>query len=151
MPDARRGAALQVVEKAGPAAGQRGRRDGPPAAVLAGDDRELAGPVREELLEEIGMVVRPWLGIMPITITPGLAALYDLPADEGVLVARVVKGNPAAEAGLQTGDIITALAGERVKSVAGLRAVIAKKKLGDRVDLEINRDRKKFTMSLTLG
>ena len=109
-----------------------------------------AKPVAKELLE-IGMVVRPWLGIVPITITPGLAALYDLPAEEGVLVARVEKGNPAAEAGLQTGDIITALAGEKVKSVAGLRAVIAKKKLGDRVDVEINRDRKKFTMSLTLG
>jgi S1-C subfamily serine protease len=109
-----------------------------------------AKPVAKELLE-IGMVVRPWLGIVLITITPGLEALYDLPAEEGVLVARVEKGNPAAEAGLQTGDIITALAGERVKSVAGLRAVIAKKKLGDRVDLEINRDRKKFTMSLTLG
>ena len=109
-----------------------------------------AKPVAKELLET-GMVVRPWLGIVPITITPGLAALYDLPAEEGVLVARVVKGNPAAEAGLQTGDIISVLAGERVKSVAGLRAVIAKKKLGDRVNLEINRDRKKFTMSLTLG
>ncbi len=109
-----------------------------------------AKPVAKELLE-IGMVLRPWLGIVPITITPGLAALYDLPAKERILVARVEKGNPAAEAGLQTGDIITALAGEKVKSVAELRAVIAKKKLGDRVDVEINRDRKKFTMSLTLG
>ena len=109
-----------------------------------------AKPVAKELLE-IGMVVRPWLGIVPITITPGLAAIYDLPLKEGVLVARVEKGNPAAEAGLQTGDIITALAGEKVKSVAELRAVIAKKKLGDRVDLEINRDKKKLTMSLTLG
>ncbi len=111
---------------------------------------DSAKPVAKGLLE-IGMVVRPWLGIVPINITPGLAAVYDLPAEEGVLVARVEKGNPAAEAGLQTGDIITALAGEKVKSVAELRAVIAKKKLGDRVDLQINRDRKKFTMSLTLG
>ena len=109
-----------------------------------------AKPVAKELLE-IGMVVRPWLGIVPITITTGLAALYDLPAKEGVLVARVEKGSPAAEAGLQTGDIITGLAGEKVKSVAELRAVIAKKKLGDQVALEINRNKKKSMVTLTLG
>src|SRR5205814_9888524 len=48
--DARRGAALQVVEQARPAAGQCARRQGATLAVVAGDDRELAGPVREELL-----------------------------------------------------------------------------------------------------
>ena len=109
-----------------------------------------AKPIAKELLEK-GKVVRSWLGIAPITITPGLAASYDLPAEEGVLVAKVEKSSPAAKAGLGPGDVISSFAGEKTKTVGDLRSVIEKKKPGDKVNLEINRNKKKSTVSLTLG
>ncbi len=109
-----------------------------------------AKPVARELLER-GKVVRPWLGISPITITPGLAASYDLPAEEGVLIAKVEGGSPAAKAGLKAGDIITTFAGDRIKTLAELRSAIVKRKVGDKVSLEVNRSQRKLTVSLILG
>ena len=55
--DARSGAALQVIEQAGTAAGQCGGRDGASASVLACDDRQLAGAVRKELLQKVERLV----------------------------------------------------------------------------------------------
>src|SRR6266550_177802 len=55
--DARSGTALEVIEQARTATGQRGRRHGASASVLACDDRQLAGAVREELLEKVERLV----------------------------------------------------------------------------------------------
>lgn len=109
-----------------------------------------ARPIAKELLEK-GKVVRPWVGIAPVTITRGLVATYDLPVEEGVVVAKVEKGTPAAKAGLKAGDIITVLGGDKVRNVAELRSAIAKKKIGEKVNVEINRNKKKLTVNLTLG
>lgn len=107
-------------------------------------------PIAKELLEK-GKVVRPWVGIVPVSITRGLAAAYDLPVEEGVVVAKVEKGTPAAKAGLKAGDIITVLGGDKVRNVAELRSAIAKKKIGEKINVEINRDKKRSNISLTLG
>ena len=109
-----------------------------------------AKPIAKELLEK-GKIVRAWLGISPITIHRALAASYDLPVEEGVFVAKVGNGSPAAKAGLKAGDIITAIGGEKVKNVTDLRSAIAKRKIGEKVNMEVNRNKKRSTVSLTLG
>jgi serine protease Do len=109
-----------------------------------------AKPIAKELLEK-GKVVRPWVGIAPISITRALAATYDLPVEEGVFVAKVEKGGPAAKAGLTAGDIITAFDGDKVRNVTELRSAIAKKKIGEKVNVEINHNKKWSKVGLTLG
>lgn len=109
-----------------------------------------AKPIAKELLEK-GKIVRAWLGIAPITIHRGLAASYDLPVEAGVFVAKIEKGSPAAKAGLKAGDIITGIGGDKVKNVGELRSAIAKKKVGEKVNVEINRNKKRSTVSVTLG
>jgi serine protease Do len=109
-----------------------------------------AKPIARELLEK-GKVIRPWVGIAPMSVTRALAASYDLPVEEGVLVAKVEKGSPAANAGLKAGDIIMALGNDKVRNVAELRDAIGKRKIGEGVDLEINRNKKKSTVKLTMG
>lgn len=109
-----------------------------------------AKPVIQELLEK-GRVVRAWLGIAPIRITPALAATYDLPLEEGVLAARVERGGPVAQAGIRPGDIMITLAGGKIKNLAELRAALAKRKPGERVSVEIQRDQRRFMATLTLG
>lgn len=56
-----------------------------------------------------GAVLRPDLGFIPITLTPNIVASFHLDVDRGVLAVQVEPSRPAAQAGLQVGDVITAI------------------------------------------
>ncbi|MBI4400379.1 MAG: trypsin-like peptidase domain-containing protein [Nitrospirae bacterium] len=56
-----------------------------------------------------GAVLRPDLGFVPVTVTPSVAASFNLYVDRGVLAAQVEPLKPAAQSGLQDGDVITAI------------------------------------------
>jgi putative serine protease PepD len=69
----------------------------------------------------------------------------------GVGVAAVTAGGAAASAGIQPGDIITALAGQPVTSLSALQSVLAARKPGDRVQARLSRDGTVSTVTVTLG
>jgi S1-C subfamily serine protease len=69
----------------------------------------------------------------------------------GVGVAAVTPGGAAARAGSQPGDILTALAGQPVPSVAALQSVLAAHKPGDRVQGRLSRGGTESAVQLTLG
>jgi S1-C subfamily serine protease len=113
-----------------------------------------------------GRVERAYLGITGQAITTTLVDAYNLPAEEGVLVQSVAEGSGAAKAGLQGGetqvvvagetyvlggDIIVGFGAKKIASVDELRAAIAEHKPGDEVRLQIYRDGKKTTVTVTLG
>jgi serine protease Do len=108
-----------------------------------------AKPIAKELLEK-GKVIRPWVGIALATITRGLAATYDLPVDQGVIVAAVERGSPGADAGLKPLDIVVELEGGKITNVAGFLSAIAKKKIGDKVSVQIRRNNKPSRVVITL-
>ena len=56
-----------------------------------------------------GTVERPDLGLIPLTITPSVAASFDLESDRGILALQVDQGKAAGQAGLQSGDVVTAI------------------------------------------
>lgn len=56
-----------------------------------------------------GSVSRPDLGLIPLTITPSVAASFDLETDRGILAVRVDPSKSAGQAGLQSGDVVTAI------------------------------------------
>jgi putative serine protease PepD len=70
------------------------------------------------------------------------------PAGTGIIA--VTPGGAAAKAGIQAGDIITALAGQPVPSVAALQSVLAARKPGDRVQARVTRNGTQSTVQLTL-
>src|SRR5690606_1553846 len=72
-------------------------------------------------LVEHGEVRRGRLGVAIQDLTPGLAQAFELDAREGVVVTEVAPDSAAAEAGLEAGDVITAVNGERVRSASELR------------------------------
>lgn len=85
-----------------------------------------------------GDAARPYLGITFET------------ADEGVQVTEVLEDSPAAEAGLESGDIITALNGESVDAET-LRDRFSELAAGDSITLEVLRDDETLTLEATLG
>jgi len=109
-----------------------------------------AKPIVQELLAH-GRIVRPVIGIVPVSVTPQIAAAYDLPVDRGVLIAKLDPRGPAARAGMRAGDIIVAISGHPVKSLADLRTAVAQRKVGDVIDMAVRREKASVTLKVTLA
>ncbi len=105
--------------------------------------------VAQQLIEK-GVVERPYLGIEYTAITPRLASAYDLPADHGVYVQRVASGSPAAAAGLQEGDITTAINDQTIDEDNPLTNVLWRFHVGDEVALTILRQGEELSVDVTL-
>jgi S1-C subfamily serine protease len=113
-----------------------------------------------------GRAEHAWLGVQVETIDPTLAQLVrGLPA-HGAVVARVVKGSPAAKAGLAAadrqvtvngvsgllgGDTIVGLDGHSVTTSTQLADAVARHKPGDKLEFEVVRGGKTRTVEVTLG
>ena len=96
----------------------------------APDEREAGvRPGRGRSL--LGLDVRP--------LTPEVARQLNLRSTEGVFVARVEDGSPAAEAGVQRGDIIREINRQRVKSLADFDRLTKDLKEGDRLTVLLQR------------
>jgi S1-C subfamily serine protease len=126
---------------------------------------DIARPVAKQLLAN-GHVEHAWLGVGVETLDPEVAhALRGMP-QHGAIVTRVVRGSPAAEAGLTAsnqevtvngvstlvgGDVITSLDGKPLYSSTQLADAVALSKPGDRLTLEVVRDVTTRTVDVTLG
>jgi S1-C subfamily serine protease len=125
----------------------------------------LAKSVMEQI-EDTGQVRHAYLGIEGQTITPALASVLELPADEGVLVISVQSGTAAEKAGIRGGtdtrtiqgmsfqvggDIITRIDGQPLASMEDLAATIAEKQPGERLTLTLLRDGSSRELTVTLG
>lgn len=108
--------------------------------------------VEMEQLIANGRVVRPWIGVVyggEVDAQSGQA--YNLGTDHGVVVRQVEPTGPAARAGVQPGDIITAVNGERIESWSDFVRDIVTKKIGANVILTIVRDRATRSLSVPLA
>lgn len=90
-----------------------------------------------------------FLGIQPGELTE--EEMSDLEIEGGVKVDEVIPGTAAEKAELESGDIITAVDGEKVKTVDGLIRILRKKGAGTKIKIEFFRDGKKKVVSTTLG
>ena len=74
----------------------------------------------------------------------------DLGTMEGIYIANVVDDGAAAEAGLEKGDVITHIDGQKVSKFGELTNIIAQKRPGDKITISYLRDKKKKEATLTL-
>ncbi|MCA1798625.1 MAG: trypsin-like peptidase domain-containing protein [Xanthomonadaceae bacterium] len=111
---------------------------------------DLARGVMQHLVEH-GRVIRGWLGVEPQALTRELADALALPVTGGVIVAAVYANSPAAEAGLQSGDIITHVAGEPVADPRDALNRIAALPPGSEVALVIWRDGASESVAVKVG
>ncbi len=110
----------------------------------------MARSVMEQILKN-GKVSRGYLGIMIQEVTPDLAKAFSLPSPEGALVGDVTPDSPGAKAGLQKGDVITALSGQKVSDSLELRLRISQMAPGTMVKMDVYRNGQKREMAATLG
>jgi S1-C subfamily serine protease len=117
-------------------------------------------------LIEHGKAEHAFLGIEGKTLEPNISRLFHLPVSSGVLVATVRKNTGAAAAGLKAatnevtvegeswpagGDVIVSLDREPVPTVERLVDLIAAKKPGDKIDLEVVRGSQRVHVTVKLG
>ncbi|HUJ54037.1 MAG TPA: DegQ family serine endoprotease [Steroidobacteraceae bacterium] len=110
----------------------------------------MARSVMEQLIK-YGSVKRGQLGVSMYTVTPDIAHSLGLPNAVGALVSQVVEGSPADKAGIRTGDVITSVNGQPVKSNSELRNTIGLLRVGDRVDIGLVRDGKPVRVTAVIA
>jgi serine protease Do len=102
-------------------------------------------------LKEHGSVTRGWIGVQIQPVTPEIAESLSLKKAEGALVSQPQDDGPAKKAGIEAGDVITAVNGEAVKDARDLAKKIGAKAPKESVKLALLRDGKEKTVTLTLG
>ena len=110
----------------------------------------MARSVMEQLIR-YGSVKRGQLGVSMYTVTPDIAHSLGLPSVVGALVSQVVEGSPADHAGIRTGDVITSVNGQPVKSNSELRNTIGLLRVGDKVDIGLLRDGKPLRVTAVIA
>ncbi len=102
-------------------------------------------------LKTSGQVTRGWLGITIQDLKGQLAEYYGVSGKTGVLVASVVPGDPADQAGIQPKDIITEINGEKVTTSRDLTKLAAMLGVGDTARVTILRNGKSKTLEVQIG
>ncbi|MCJ8169950.1 S1C family serine protease [Atopomonas sediminilitoris] len=111
---------------------------------------KLALSVMASIVEN-GRVIRGWLGIEVQPLTPELAESFDLEQANGVIVAGVYRGSPAAKAGMQPGDVLLAIAGKKVSDGHIAMNQIARSEPGEAVTLTVQRNGAPLDLTITIG
>jgi S1-C subfamily serine protease len=106
--------------------------------------------VADQLLAT-GTARHAYIGIQPATLTPEIARLLGINRTSGVVVMQVETPSPAAEAGIQPGDIITSVNGRETATAEELIAAIRSTKPGDRVQLTVLRGANTQQITVTVA
>jgi Do/DeqQ family serine protease len=110
----------------------------------------MAHSVMDQLIK-YGSVKRGLLGVSMYTVTPDIAKSLGLKNTEGALVSQVVDGSPAEKAGIRTGDVITSVNGQPVKSNGELRNAIGMLRVGDKVEVGLLREGKPIHLTAIIA
>lgn len=113
----------------------------------------LQNLMNQETREKVSEDQASYIGIQGASVSSDEQEKFSIPA--GVVVASVVEDGPAAQAGIQEGDIITELDGRSVSSIEGLQDTLQYYAAGETVDIVVQRadngSYQEQTLSITLG
>lgn len=158
-------AAINEGNSGGPLVNLNGQVIGINTAI-AGDAQNIgfAIPINDVdgLIEQVlktGKFARPYLGVRYIPLTSDVSDEYNLSVSNGAFIApssdatmpSVVPGSPAASAGLQTNDVITAVNGTAIDQTHDLTSLLDQHEPGDTIKLTILRGSTTKQISVTLG
>jgi serine protease Do len=104
-----------------------------------------------EQLRKFGETRRGWLGVRIQTVTDTIAESLGMDEPEGALVASVTPDSPAADAGVEPGDVILKFDGQDIDSMRSLPRIVARTPIDKAVKVEILRGDKKMTLTVDIG
>lgn len=109
-----------------------------------------AKPLIPQLVKD-GKVKRGYLGVNIQTITPELAKALQLKNDAGALVADVLPGSPAEQAGIERSDVIIAFNGKAVRESHNLPALVAAAPIGEKSSVKVVRNGVEKDLTVTIA
>ena len=109
-----------------------------------------AKPIADQLVAT-GQVVHPYIGIQYVPLNPAIASQIGVQATQGVVIGAVAPGSPAAQAGLQQRDVITAVDSQPLQGDSALAEAINAHKPGDALSLTVLRGGQQISIEVTLG
>lgn len=112
------------------------------AMVIALADAVTAGSGKEK---------KGYLGVFMQELDENVREGLDIDVKNGVLISGVEEDSPADEAGLKDGDVIVAFNGKKVDDPDDLRDLVQDTEPGEKVEIELVRDGKSKTLTLTVG
>ena len=126
------------------------------AIVAAGQGIGFAIPINmvkrvvDQLVDK-GKVVRGWLGVALQPLSPDLAQSLGLEGTNGAVVGSTITGSPAAQAGLEQGDVIVAFDKTPVEDYRHVQRLVAEARVGKSVQLQIIRKKQKMDLTVTIA
>ncbi len=110
-----------------------------------------AKPIADQLVAT-GRAVHPYIGISYSALTPSIARQLGIPSNtQGIVIAQVMPGSPAAQAGLRQGDVITGVESQPITDESTLGKFLSTRKPGDTISLAVSRGGQGIQVSVRLG
>ena len=155
-------AAINPGNSGGPLLNARGEVVGMNTAIISGA-QGLGFAIPVEAVQRIssqlvadGKVEHPFIGIQMVDLSPALRESvnadpnrgFTVESDDGVLVAEVVPGSPAAKAGLRSGDVVRQVNGKSIKTGQEVQDAVESNGLQRDLKLQVERSGASETVSL---
>jgi S1-C subfamily serine protease len=155
-------AAINPGNSGGPLLDLSGKVIGVTTAGLAGTSQQpvqglnfaissqTAQPVAQALVSQ-GHVTRGYMGVALTDVTPELAQANNLGVNSGAGIGQVTAGSPAAQAGLQPGDVITKVGDVTINNTGDLTNALTKYGPGQKAPITYYRGKNQSTTTITFG
>lgn len=109
----------------------------------------LVRQVMEQIIKD-GVVVRGWIGVEVQDLTPELLASFNIGATQGALIAGVLRGGPADQAGIKPGDVLISVNDKPINNAATMLTEISELKPATRARLGIVRNQTKLVLDVVV-
>ena len=109
-----------------------------------------AKPIADQLVAN-GKIIHPYMGVSYVPLNPAIAAYLGIQETQGVVIASVVSGSPADQAGLKANDVITKVDGQTLKGDSDLAQIINDHKPGDTLTLTVVRGTQNLQLKVKLA
>lgn len=121
-----------------------------PASAVAGPSKDPWSTPQSQTVERFEWSTsKGRLGVMVMSLTPELRKYFGAADDQGVLVAHVEPGTPAAKAGIEVGDVIVDVRGRKIDTASDVLSAVDDLGNGEHVKVTVVRDRTSRSLDAT--